>query len=114
MDLKLPKFTTEVELSLNDVISTLGAPTMFSSSADFNRLADGNLFVSKMLQKAKIEVSEEGTKAAAVTAAIMTMSALAPEPRTVEFHADRPFVYIISESDTGAIYFIGQFTGSEI
>lgn len=114
VDLKLPKFTTEVELSLNDVISTLGAPTMFSSSADFSRLADGNLFVSKMLQKAKIEVSEEGTKAAAVTAAIMTMSALAPEPRTVEFHADRPFVYIISESDTGAIYFIGQFTGSEI
>ncbi len=114
VDLKLPKFTTEVELPLNDVISALGAPTMFSSSADFSRLADGNLFVSKMLQKAKIEVSEEGTKAAAVTAAIMTMSSLAPEPRQVEFHADRPFVYIISDSDTGAIYFIGQFTGNEI
>lgn len=72
------------------------------------------MFVSKMFQKAKIEVSEEGTKAAAATAAIMTMSALAPEPRQVEFHADRPFVYLISESDSGAIYFIGQFTGSEI
>ena len=114
VDLKLPKFTTEVELLLNDVISALGAPTMFHSSADFSRLADGNMFVSKMLQKAKIEVSEEGTKAAAVTAAIMTMSALAPEPRQVEFHADRPFVYFISESSTGAIFFIGQFTGSEI
>lgn len=114
VDLKLPKFTTEVELPLNDVISSLGAPTMFNSSADFSGLADGNLFVSKMLQKAKIEVSEEGTKAAAVTAAIMTMSAIAPEPRQVDFHADRPFVYYISESGTGAIYFIGQFTGSEI
>lgn len=114
VDLKLPKFTTEVEQPLNDVISSLGAPTMFKQSADFSKLADGNMFVSKMFQKAKIEVSEEGTKAAAVTAAIMTMSALAPEPRQVEFHADRPFVYIISESSTGAIYFIGQFTGSGI
>lgn len=114
VDLKLPKFTTEVEQPLNDVISSLGAPTMFKQSADFSRLADGNMFVSKMFQKAKIEVSEEGTKAAAATAAIMTMSAYEPEPRQVEFHADRPFVYIISESSTGAIYFIGQFTGSEI
>ena len=114
VDLKLPKFTTEVEQPLNDIIASLGAPTMFKSSADFSKLADGNMFVSKMFQKAKIEVSEEGTKAAAVTAAIMTMSALAPEPRQVEFHADRPFVYIISESSTGAIYFIGQFTGSGI
>lgn len=114
VDLKLPKFTTETEQPLNDVIAALGAPTMFRNSADFSRLADGNMFVSKMFQKAKIEVSEEGTKAAAVTAAIMTMSALAPEPQPVNFHADRPFVYLISESSTGAIYFLGQFTGSEI
>ena len=114
VDLKLPKFTTEVEQPLNEVIAGLGAPTMFKPGADFSRLADGNMFVSKMFQKAKIEVSEEGTKAAAATAAIMTMSAYEPEPRQVEFHADRPFVYIISESSTGAIYFIGQFTGSEI
>ena len=114
VDLKLPKFTTEVEQPLNEVIAGLGAPTMFKPGADFSKLADGNMFVSKMFQKAKIEVSEEGTKAAAVTAAIMTMSAYEPEPRQVEFHADRPFVYIISESSTGAIYFIGQFTGSEI
>ena len=114
VDLKLPKFTTEVEQPLNEVIAGLGAPTMFKPGADFSKLADGNMFVSKMFQKAKIEVSEEGTKAAAATAAIMTMSAYEPEPRQVEFHADRPFVYLISESDSGAIYFIGQFTGSEI
>ena len=42
------------------------------------------------------------------------MSALAPEPRQVEFHADCLFVYFISEFSIGDIYFIGQFTGSEI
>lgn len=42
------------------------------------------------------------------------MSALAPEPRQVEFRADCLFVYFINESSIGDIYFIGQFTGSEI
>lgn len=112
VDLKLPRFTTEVEQPLNEVISTLGAPSIFTARANFSHLANGNFFVSKMLQKAKIEVSEEGTKAAAVTAAIMTMSALAPdEPRRVDFHADHPFVYVISEAQTGAILFVGQYTG---
>ena len=115
VDLKLPRFSTELDLPLNSIISKLGAPTMFTGGADFHNFADGNLFISKMFQKAKIEVSEEGTKAAAVTAAIMTMSALRPEePRHVEFHADRPFVYMITESSTGAILFMGQFTGSEL
>ena len=71
------------------------------------------MHISNMLQKAKIEVNEKGTKAAAVTAAIMTMSLAPEEPRHVEFHATRPFVYIIKERATGAIFFIGQFTGAE-
>ena len=115
VDLKLPRFTSEIDLPLNDIISKLGAPSMFGGSANFSRFADGGFMVSKMLQKAKIEVSEEGTKAAAVTAAVMTMSAFHPEePRRVEFHANRPFVYMITESSTGVILFMGQFTGSEI
>lgn len=115
VDLKLPRFTTELELPLNDIVSKLGAPSMFGSHADFSKFADGAFMVSKMLQKAKIEVSEEGTKAAAVTAAVMTMSAFHPEePRRVEFHANRPFVYMITESSTGAVLFMGQFTGSEL
>ena len=115
VDLKLPRFATELELPLNDIISKLGAPTMFTGEANFSHFADGNFYISKMLQKAKIEVSEEGTKAAAVTAAIMTMAALNPdEPRHVEFHANRPFVYMITETTTGSILFMGQFTGSDI
>ena len=112
VDLKIPRFTTEVDLPLNDIISALGAPLIFSSQADFSQFARGNFYVSKMFQKAKIEVSEEGTKAAAVTAAIMMMSAMRPEKkRNVVFHADSPFAYIISENSTGSIYFMGQYTG---
>lgn len=112
VDLKIPRFTTEVDLPLNDIISALGAPLIFSSQADFSQFARGDFYVSKMFQKAKIEVSEDGTKAAAVTAAIMMMSAMRPEKkRNVVFHADSPFAYIISENSTGSIYFMGQYTG---
>lgn len=114
VDLKLPRFTISQETSLNDIISKLGAPTMFTSGADFSNFASGNLSISKMLQKAKIEVSEEGTKASAVTMAMVAMMALRPEPRKVEFHANRPFIYMITEHSTGAILFMGQYTGSEL
>lgn len=114
VDLKLPRFTISQETSLNDIISKLGAPTMFTSGADFSNFASGNLSISKMLQKAKIEVSEDGTKASAVTMAMVAMTALRPEPRKVEFHANRPFIYMITEHSTGAILFMGQYTGSEL
>lgn len=114
VDLKLPRFTTEADVTLNNIISELGAANIFNSNADFTNIAKSNMFVSEMFQKAKIEVSEEGTKAAAVTAAIMTMSALpTEEPKHVTFHANRPFVYMITEANTNAIFFMGQYTGKE-
>lgn len=113
VDLKLPKFTTEMELPLNQIVSELGAPSMFSpATANFSHFANGDFFVSKMFQKAKIEVSEEGTKAAAVTAAIMLTSAAPMSYRHVDFHATRPFVYMIQDTNSGAILFMGQYTGN--
>ncbi len=113
VNLKLPKFTSEVELPLNQVVSELGAPSMFNpSQANFSHFASGDFFVGKMFQKAKIEVSEQGTKAAAVTAAIMLTSAAPVEMRNVDFHADHPFVYLITDTNSGAILFMGQFTGT--
>lgn len=71
-----------------------------------------NLCIGDVLHKAKIKVDEEGSEAA-VTDIVMTTGAgpVAPMPRTYEFHADRPFLYVITEVSSGAIYFIGQFTG---
>ncbi len=112
VNLKLPKFATEIELPLNQIVSDLGAPSIFSpSTANFSHFANGNFFVSKMLQKAKIEVSEQGTKAAAVTAAIMLTAAAPMQYRKVDFHATRPFVYMIQDTHSGAILFMGQYTG---
>ena len=115
VDLKLPRFKTSTKSQLNKPISELGAPSIFiSGKADFSNMSATPMFVSAMIQKAKIEVSEEGTKAAAVTAGVMVMSALSTEePRHVAFHANRPFIYTITERNSGAILFIGQYTGPE-
>lgn len=113
VDLKLPRFSTTTETPLNQPISALGAPSIFQAGqAHFSNMTDAPMYVSSMLQKAKIEVSEKGTKAAAVTAAIMTMSMYQPdEPRHVVFHANHPFIYMITERATNTIFFIGQYTG---
>lgn len=113
VDLKLPRFTTEMKLPLKGIVAKLGAPSMFDATrANFSSFANGNVYVSEMLQKAKIEVSEEGTKAAAVTMGMVKLTSMRPqEPRRVDFHCDRPFVYIIQDNYTGAILFMGQFTG---
>jgi serpin B len=67
------------------------------------------LFISQVLQKAFIETNETGTEAAAVTAiAIEQQIAFVPRPKPVVFHAHHPFVYLIRDTTTGAILFMGR------
>ena len=113
VDLKLPRFDTSSNIDLNTIMSDLGMPTAFSPyEADFSDLVvdmqGENLFIELMKQVAKIEVNEQGTEAAAVT---VIGEAATGIPERVSFHADRPFLYIISEQSTGIILFMGQYTG---
>ena len=66
-----------------------------------------------MKQVAKIKLDEEGTEAAAVTVTGMNTTSVEEEPELpyAVFHADRTFLYAISEKSTGAIFFIGKYTG---
>ena len=114
VDLKLPRFTTNSDIILNGLISQLGAPSMFDSKkANFTGISKNykELFVSMMKQKAAIEISEEGTKTSAVTVAVMDASNGPTEYEKADFHANRPFVYLIQEWDTKAVFFIGSFQG---
>lgn len=114
VDVKLPRFKTESDLGLTEIVNSLGARTMFTNAADFSLMtADGRpLKVSKIKQKAVAEVSEEGTEAAAVTVIEMIESAMPTgEPVYPEFHATRPFVYLIQEETSGAVFFIGTYRG---
>ena len=122
VDLKLPRFETASdtdELDIKDglvgLMQKMGIKLAFDS--DFaeipNMCEDRNLYISMMRQKAKIKVNEEGSEAAAVTVAGMDLAtAVGPQeyPKAT-FHANRPFVYVISEASSGVILFVGKFTG---
>lgn len=117
VDILLPRFTTESETFLSGILSIMGMSRAFSMRAEFPNMAQDHkddLYVSMIKQKAKIEVKEEGTKAAAVTIVELSLKSASlneEKPRIVEFHATRPFVYYIVEKRTGAIYFMGTYCG---
>lgn len=116
VDILMPRFTTENEFGLVQVLSSMGMPRAFNPLAAqfFNMVKEEELWVSMMKQKAKIEVNEKGTKAAAVTVTMMRSKSLnANGTIWKEFHATRPFVYYIVDNSTGTIYFMGTYCGEE-
>ena len=89
-------------------MSALGMPTAFTMAAEFPYFCNAPAFISNMFQVAKIKLDEEGTEAAAITVIETKETAM---PESYKFHATRPFLYIISEQSTNAIFFIGQYAG---
>ena len=109
----LPRFETEATMPLEKIMAALGIPSAFNKFA-FPSLCpeEADIFISKIFQKAKIKVNEEGSEAAAVTVIGMETSSIEPEEPTYKtFHADHPFVYLITERSTGAIFFMGAYKG---
>ncbi|CAB1450701.1 unnamed protein product [Pleuronectes platessa] len=102
--LAIPKFTADAEVDLEAPLAALGIRDMFSQErADFSHISPVGLHVSKALQKAKIVVNEDGTKAAAATAAILLARSSPPWVMV-----DRPFLFLIRHNPTGTILFMGQ------
>ncbi|OHD54996.1 MAG: hypothetical protein A2Y33_03255 [Spirochaetes bacterium GWF1_51_8] len=107
VNLEIPRFSTESGFELGEMLKTLGMPGAFSPGAGFTKIVDnGTLFITKVLQKAKIEVNEKGSEAAAVTAVMMTKGA-AKDDQEYNFFCDRPFFYAIFDRTTGTILFAG-------
>lgn len=112
VDLWLPRFETKFHIQLNDILSKMGMPLSFDQGkADFKAMSAFALCLSFVQQDAMIKVDEEGTEAAVVsTAGMMKETAVAPGEHVV-FHADHPFLYLITESSTGAVLFAGRYSG---
>ena len=111
IDLKLPRFETSSNENLIPIMEALGMPTAFNPfAAEFPYLCNHpSVYIGLMKQAATIKVNEEGTEAAAVTA--IGAIGFGGGPSYYNFHATRPFLYIISERSSGAIFFIGQYMG---
>lgn len=110
VDVWLPVFETETNIDLIDIMSKLGMPKAFSVEAEFPAFCNMPTFISVMRQCSKIKVNEEGTEAASTTATVKGLTSNI-DPFRAEFHANRPFIYFISEKSTGTIFFAGSFFG---
>lgn len=116
----LPKFKLETMYKMNDTLKSMGMPRAFTdprlpNGADFTGMSGSpsvmdRLYIGFVVHKAFVEVNEEGTEAAAVTAVGMAGVTSVPRdiPFTPEFKADRPFIYLIREKSTGSILFLGR------
>ncbi len=108
LDLQLPKWTFRTSVPLADVLTGLGMPTAFApGAADFSPMTreDLDLFISAVLHQGFIAVDEEGTEAAAATAAVMGVTSA---PMTQPFHVDRPFLFAVHDVEHGTPLFLGR------
>jgi len=106
VEVALPKFRAESTFSLKTPLSAMGMPTAFTTAADFSGI-DGqrDLAISQVAHKAFIDVSEEGTEAAAATGIAVSLTAYA---QPVTFHADHPFLFLVRDTVSGAVLFAGR------
>ncbi len=103
----LPKFTMTYERKLNDVLTSMGMPSAFSTAADLSKISPpaGRIKVGFVKQDAFLAIDEVGTEAAAVTTIGIELTSLPNYPTVI---CDRPFLFTISERTSGTIMFVGK------
>ncbi|KAI8429849.1 hypothetical protein MSG28_000352 [Choristoneura fumiferana] len=104
---EIPKFTMERSLPLKPILLNLGVGDLFNSTSDFSTLTDQRVNFDDAVHKAKIQIDEEGTVAAAATAIFGFRSSRPAEPS--RFVANFPFVYLIYERPTNSVLFMGVY-----
>ena len=107
VELSMPKVDISAENGLADALKALGVETAFSDLADFSGIAEESLRIGSVLQKARLMMDEEGTKAAAATAVMMETMAMPVPEEIVEFNMNRSFVLAIADEKSGAVCFAG-------
>jgi serpin B len=110
VQLSLPKWTARKPLGLNEALKALGMTSAFDQSAADLSGIDGTreLSVSDVVHEGFVDVSEEGTEAAAATGVIVGVRSMAPRPEEpLVVKADRPFAWAIVDRETGAVLFAG-------
>jgi serpin B len=109
VQVSFPKFRAESEFSLRKALSTMGMPTAFTDKADFSGIDPRRaLAISEVVHKAFVDVSEQGTEAAAATGITVHATAMRAPEQAVVFRADHAFIFLIRDTRTGVILFIGH------
>ncbi|XP_026107611.1 neuroserpin-like [Carassius auratus] len=116
VEVYLPRFKVEQKIDLRDTLQQLGIKSIFTKDADLTamtaEMTDGqDLFIGKAVQKAYLEVTEEGAEGAAGSGMIALTRTLVLYPQVM---ADHPFFFIIRNRKTGSILFMGRVMNPEV
>lgn len=106
-----PKFKTKGDYELKDPLMEMGMLKAFADEADFSKISDWKLIISRILHSTYCDVNEEGTEAAAVTIIEFELTSMPDYP---VFYANRPFIFVIREKSTGVILFMGKMGKVEL
>ncbi len=109
VEIVLPRFELESRFDLKVTLAKMGMTDAFGSDADFSGM-DGTrlLYISGVFHKAWGEVNEEGTEAAAATGVVVGIKGVMP--RAPVFRADHPFIFLIRDTRSGSLLFLGRLS----
>ena len=108
--LRMPLFKLEFDIMLNDILQSIGMKKAFMPGlADFTGInRDGRLYISEVKHKTFVDVNEEGTEAAAVTSIGIGRTSTGGDQGKIIIDVDRPFIFMIYESNSNTILFMGN------
>jgi serine protease inhibitor len=113
IDVSFPRFKYGFKKKLKDVLSDMGMGVAFTDAADFSNISDQyDLLINDVTHQSFIETNEEGTEAAAATVVEIGVTSVPVSPMV--FRMDHPFMYIIRETTTNSIIFMGRVTDPSI
>ncbi|HEY9715159.1 MAG TPA: serpin family protein [Chroococcales cyanobacterium] len=107
----MPRFKVEYSTNLNDTLKAMGMTDAFERTADFSKMISPpyKAWIGRVLQKTYMDVNEEGTEAAAVTAVVMMAArAMMRRDEPIQFRVDRPFALAMVDEQSGEILFLGK------
>ncbi len=109
IDLELPRWTTSWGAKLRPTLVAMGMALAFADPDFSGMTTDEKLHIDEVIHRAFVDVNERGSEAAAASAVIMGVRpSLSEPPPPVVFHADHPFLYLIRDTATGLILFMGR------
>ncbi len=115
LDIEMPKFKVTSDLDMMETMREMGIKDAFDAkNANFGAMSPKGLFVNKAKHNTYIDVNEEGVEAAAASTIGMGYTSSGPDGReAIDFHIDRPFLFTIQDTKTGAVIFAGRVMDME-
>lgn len=106
IDLSFPRFKYGFKKKLKEILSDMGMAVAFTDAADFSNISEAyDLLINEVTHQAFIETNEEGTEAAAATVVEIGLTSAGDQPLVLKL--DHPFIYLIRETTTGSVIFMG-------